>query len=370
MSKLPENRYRQNMALHGLEPVSRQQRMRERRPCLPCRYTLEREIRQCYNYVNLSPTQLSDLALARTAAIGENPDQIYQFCLNRDALAQCIRQKALACPDSARVLAELGIQLGAFERGAEVLCRNQGGKLACERGAEVLCRNQEQGGKFTCERGAEVLCRNQGGKLACELCRKQGVKLTFERGAEVLCRNQGGKLAYEGGAEVLCRTHGGKLACEGGAEVLCRTQGVYRAGVHCFRNPIPEVRMCFQTLDTNMQQLMMIAPQPTADRNSLYRYCNIRLEHVECEQSAWARHQYQTCERAVTGMRTELECELIPKQCMSVFPNVYSSICSNMNYYYETRGRYNSAPSVLSNAWPLTALALLPALKHLLVNRL
>ena len=45
---------------------------------------------------------------------------------------------------------------------------------------------------------------------------------------------------------------------------------------------------------------------------------SIRLEHVECEQSAWARHQYQTCERAVTGMRTELECELIPKQCMSV----------------------------------------------------
>ncbi|KAK3720232.1 hypothetical protein RRG08_007856 [Elysia crispata] len=237
----------------------------------PCRYTLEKEIRQCYNYVNLSPTQLSDMALVRTAAIGENPDIIYQFCLNRDAVAQCIRQKALACPDSARVLSELGIQLGAFERGAEVLCRNQ---------------------------------------------------------------------------------------------------GVYRAGVHCLRNPIPEVRMCFQTMDTNMQQLMLIAPQPTADRNSLYRFCNIRLEHVECEQSAWARHQYKTCQRAVTGMRTEIECELIPKQCMNVFPNVYSRICSNMNYYYETRGRYNSAPSDQGFPWSLTALAVVQAVRQLIGHRL
>ncbi|CAG5136301.1 unnamed protein product, partial [Candidula unifasciata] len=183
-----------------------------------CRYQLEKEIRQCFNYVNLSPSQLSDIALARTAAIGDTGDQVHQFCLNRDALAQCIRQKALACPDSARVLAELGIELGSFESGTEVLCRNQ---------------------------------------------------------------------------------------------------GVYLSGLQCFRNPVPEVRMCFQSLDSNMQGLLMVAPQPTADHLSLLQFCNIRLEHVDCEMRAWARHQYQTCARGVTGMRTELECELIPKQCMN-----------------------------------------------------
>ncbi|XP_059145018.1 uncharacterized protein LOC131932169 [Physella acuta] len=217
----------------------------------PCRATLEKDIRQCYNYVNLSPSQLSDLALARTTAIGENADQVNQFCLNRDSLAQCIRQKALACPDASRVLAEMGIELGAFELGADILCRNK---------------------------------------------------------------------------------------------------GVYLSGIHCFRNPIPEVRMCFQTLDSNMQALMMVAPQPTADQISLIQFCNIRLEHVDCEMGAWARHQYQTCARVVTGMRTELECELIPKQCMQAFPSLYSSLCSKMNFYYDERKPYNSA-HLLRMSW-------------------
>ncbi|KAH9514195.1 hypothetical protein Btru_030507 [Bulinus truncatus] len=235
----------------------------------PCRFTLEKDIRQCYNYVNLSPSQLSDLALARTTAIGDNADQVHQFCLNRDSLAQCIRQKALACPDSARVLAELGIELGSFELGADILCRNK---------------------------------------------------------------------------------------------------GVYLSGLHCFRNPIPEVRMCFQTWDSNLQALMMVAPQPTADQISLLQYCNFRLEHVNCEMQAWARHQYQTCSRTVTGMRTELECELIPKQCMNAFPNLYGSLCSKMNFYYEDRRPYNAGHSVVPSclfALMVTALVTITISKHL-----
>ena len=48
---------------------------------------------------------------------------------------------------------------------------------------------------------------------------------------------------------------------------------VYLAGIHCFKNPIPEVRVCYQTLDRKMQNLRLIAPQPTADQVSLAQFC-------------------------------------------------------------------------------------------------
>ncbi|CAL1529787.1 unnamed protein product [Lymnaea stagnalis] len=124
--------------------------------------------------------------------------------------------------------------------------------------------------------------------------------------------------------------------------------------------------MCFQTLDSNMQALMMVAPQPTADQISLLQFCNIRLEHVNCEMGAWARHQYQTCARVVTGMRTELECELIPKQCMQAFPSVFGSLCSKMNFYYDERKPYNGAPDVWQTQRTAAILAALLSLSSTL----
>nr|KAG5707406.1 hypothetical protein BaRGS_005373 [Batillaria attramentaria] len=91
-------------------------------------------------------------------------------------------------------------------------------------------------------------------------------------------------------------------------------------------DPIPQVRMCFQTYERKVQNLKMIAPQPTADQISLAQFCNIRLEQIDCEMGAWAQHQYQTCERVVTGMRNELECKLLPDRCMAAFPQLVTNL--------------------------------------------
>jgi len=46
-----------------------------------CRYTLMDELRQCYSFVNLQPSLISDIALVKNAVIGQNYDQVYQFCM-------------------------------------------------------------------------------------------------------------------------------------------------------------------------------------------------------------------------------------------------------------------------------------------------
>ncbi|KAK7497928.1 hypothetical protein BaRGS_00010799 [Batillaria attramentaria] len=219
----------------------------------PCRYRLMDELRQCYSFVNLQdrrsnrnmqPPLVSDIALIRSTLIGQNWDEVYNFCMNRQSLIQCMQQKVLVCPDAPRVLAQYDLDITAFERGIDLLCDNI---------------------------------------------------------------------------------------------------GVYLAGIHCFRDPIPQVRMCFQTYERKVQNLKMIAPQPTADQISLAQFCNIRLEQIDCEMGAWAQHQYQTCERVVTGMRNELECKLLPDRCMAAFPQLVTNLCNPLNYFADERPRYNGA---------------------------
>lgn len=70
---------------------------------------------------------------------------------------------------------------------------------------------------------------------------------------------------------------------------------------------------------------------------------SIRLEQIECEMGAWARHQYQTCSRVVTGLRNELECQLLPDHCMSTYPHLAPDLCNPLNYFAQERVRLNVA---------------------------
>ena len=70
---------------------------------------------------------------------------------------------------------------------------------------------------------------------------------------------------------------------------------------------------------------------------------SIRLEQIDCEMGAWARHQYQTCERVVTGMRNELSCKLLPDRCRAAYPQLVTNLCNPLNYFAEDRWRYNGA---------------------------
>ncbi|XP_076451252.1 uncharacterized protein LOC143287193 [Babylonia areolata] len=206
----------------------------------PCRYTLMDELRQCYSFVNLQPTMISDLALVKQAVIGQNYDQVNKFCIPAHTVKFSGRRY---CPDTNPVARKL----------------------------------------------------------------------------------------YNCVEEDLQRT----------AAFIAET--IYLAGLHCFKNPIPEVRMCFQTLNRKMQNLRLVAPQPTVDQVSLAQFCSIRLEQIDCEMGAWARHQYQTCERVFTGIRNELSCKLLPDRCSAAYPQLVNNLCNPLNYFLEDRSRYNGA---------------------------
>jgi hypothetical protein len=76
---------------------------------------------------------------------------------------------------------------------------------------------------------------------------------------------------------------------------------------------------------------------------------------IDCEMNAWARSQYRTCERVVTGFKNELSCQMLPPGCRVAYPSLVNNYCNQQNYWEQDRWRYNSSPR---GAAPVSSLLL------------
>ncbi|KAK6175585.1 hypothetical protein SNE40_014015 [Patella caerulea] len=133
-------------------------------------------------------------------------------------------------------------------------------------------------------------------------------------------------------------------ALEKGLDLLCAHPNVYLAGLPCFTDPTPEVRVCFQNMDMKITQINMLRQQQQlTDQQNYMQMCNVRLEQMECEMGAWRRRQQAPCDNAILGLRNELECKLLPEHCLSMFPSQVQQHCSPMNFYIQERVHYAGA---------------------------
>ncbi|XP_041378571.1 uncharacterized protein LOC121390734 [Gigantopelta aegis] len=217
----------------------------------PCRWTLKEEIRQCFTYNNLDPRLFFESFWLKNAIIGLISDTVYQFCVNRQQLMQCLRQKAQICQDSQQVFTEMGMELNSMERGINT---------------------------------------------------------------------------------------------------LCNFQNVYLSGLGCYMNPSPEVQMCQHNSEMKMQTIKSIQYTQLTNQQFIMQLCSTRLEGSECVINAHTRRQQERCDQAMVGLRTELDCILLPQLCMQFYPHMFQRMCNPMNYHLEERSHYAAAGS-LDFAW-------------------
>ncbi|XP_067659328.1 uncharacterized protein [Haliotis asinina] len=151
------------------------------------------------------------------------------------------------------------------------------------------------------------------------------------------------------------------LSMEKGIETLCQAPRVYLAGIGCFTSPTPEVKMCLQDGNMKMQNMKLLLQQTMAEQQFKLQTCSVRLQQVDCELGAWARRQHDRCDKAVIGLRNELECKILPSLCMQTHPQLYQRLCNPMNFHLDERERYASA-GVVMVTWSTLAILVMAAI--------
>ncbi|XP_071089213.1 uncharacterized protein [Haliotis cracherodii] len=123
-----------------------------------------------------------------------------------------------------------------------------------------------------------------------------------------------------------------------GVGVLCAHPDVYLNGIDCFAEPTDAVVSCQQIMNQKTMELMMTAEQQNLKEDQFFnRFCDVRLEHVSCDLEAWSKKNHKSCADAVIGLRTELECGLLPDNCGSTHKQTIDKVCHHENFKKDTR---------------------------------
>ncbi|XP_052820402.1 uncharacterized protein LOC128246250 [Mya arenaria] len=115
-----------------------------------------------------------------------------------------------------------------------------------------------------------------------------------------------------GASEILALSGYDVEAIRNGIDVVCHDVGIYLDGVKCFNNKTQEAAQCYNTMIQKVADLSAEQARinmPPGQYNS--RYCQLRVQHMECDLSAWDSQ----CEKSVVGLKHEFECNLLPSSC-------------------------------------------------------
>ncbi|XP_071089212.1 uncharacterized protein [Haliotis cracherodii] len=123
-----------------------------------------------------------------------------------------------------------------------------------------------------------------------------------------------------------------------GVGVLCAHPDVYLNGIDCFAEPTDAVVSCQQTMNKKTMELMMTAQQEKLSEDDFFnRFCDVRLEHISCDLEAWIKKNNKSCSKAVIGLRTELECGLLPDNCGATHKQTIDEVCHPGNFETDLR---------------------------------
>lgn len=95
----------------------------------------------------------------------------------------------------------------------------------------------------------------------------------------------------------------------------------------------------------------------------------MRLDDVDCERRAWERKSDADCNPTVLGLRTELECKLLPNDCVWSATSRVSDICRTDNYKRNGRYMYGDAAALATTRTHLLLSLALCAASRLVLSR-
>jgi len=125
---------------------------------------------------------------------------------------------------------------------------------------------------------------------------------------------------------------------EKGVNVLCSHRDIYLTGIDCFAEPTEAVISCQRTMGQKTVELMVSSQQQNLNEEQFFNhFCDIRLEHVSCDLESWNKKNHQSCSVAVLGLRTELECGLLPDNCGITHKQMIDQVCHKENFKREMR---------------------------------
>ncbi|ESO91139.1 hypothetical protein LOTGIDRAFT_228701 [Lottia gigantea] len=105
-------------------------------------------------------------------------------------------------------------------------------------------------------------------------------------------------------------------AMEKGVGILCKHPKVYLSGLQCFANTTKGVEDCAEDQRVEMVNLMYKAANTSMEEAEYYKeFCRIRAKHVGCDLNQWRQKVHPMCNKGVIGLRTEMECGLLPEEC-------------------------------------------------------
>ncbi|KAK6175586.1 hypothetical protein SNE40_014016 [Patella caerulea] len=139
-----------------------------------------------------------------------------------------------------------------------------------------------------------------------------------------------------------------------GVNILCSHPDVYLKGIDCFEEPTTGVEKCQQDQNQMMINLMMTAQQTEMKEDVFFEnFCKIRVKHVDCDLKQWALKKHTSCTDVVIGLRTEMECGLLPAQCMDLEKDRLTVVC-HLDAF-KRNNRKDSGSSTINMSVCLTA---------------
>ncbi|ESO87494.1 hypothetical protein LOTGIDRAFT_176890 [Lottia gigantea] len=118
---------------------------------------------------------------------------------------------------------------------------------------------------------------------------------------------------------------------------------VYLRSLDCFTHPEASIEVCRNQQTTDLIKLNIKAKdQAMKFIPYMEEYCRIRIDHVSCDLRGWAAAKRDSCANdTVMGLRTELECSLLPDYCLENYTREVSVMCSVDKFKREQRDPNN-----------------------------
>ena len=67
---------------------------------------------------------------------------------------------------------------------------------------------------------------------------------------------------------------------------------------------------------------------------------------MTCDLSSWKQKNHHACNEKVIGLRSELECELLPEQCVTAQKDMVANVCHVDNFKRDQRNKMSAASSL------------------------